>query len=75
MRKNARQFRFTVLIERDEDGVYVAFVPLLPGCHTQARNLVELERRIRSAIRLYLKVRKPSVTPRFVGMHQVEIAV
>ncbi|MFY9907011.1 MAG: type II toxin-antitoxin system HicB family antitoxin [Terriglobales bacterium] len=33
------QRKFTVVIERDEDGYYVASVPTLRGCHTQAKNL------------------------------------
>jgi hypothetical protein len=33
---------FTVIVERDEDGHYVASVPALAGCHTQARSLDEL---------------------------------
>ena len=47
---------FNVVIERDEDGYYVASVPTLPGCHTQARSLDELMDRIREAIALYLDV-------------------
>ena len=47
---------FNVVIERDEDGYYVASVPALPGCHTQARSLEELESRIAEAIELYLEV-------------------
>ncbi len=45
---------FTVVIEKDEDGFYVASVVELPGCHTQARSLDELMRRIEEAIELYL---------------------
>jgi predicted RNase H-like HicB family nuclease len=75
MAKRAKHLQFTVLIEQDEDGIYVASVPGLPGCHTQAKDLVELQRRIRAAIRVYLKVRRPAVSCRFVGMHQVEVAV
>ena len=46
---------FNVVIERDEDGFYVASVPALPGCHTQARSLEELDRRIAEAIELFLE--------------------
>ncbi len=37
---------FTVVIEQDEDGFYVAMVPSLPGCHTQAKNLDTLMKRV-----------------------------
>ena len=47
---------FTVVIEQDEDGIYVASVPELSGCHTQAETLDELNRRIKEAIELYLEV-------------------
>jgi predicted RNase H-like HicB family nuclease len=45
---------FDVVIERDEDQYFVASVPALPGCHTQARSLDELMERVREAIELCL---------------------
>jgi len=51
--KNGR--KVTVLIERDEDGHYVASVPAIRGCHTQAKNLDALMKRIREAIELCLE--------------------
>ncbi len=47
---------FNVVIERDSEGYYVASVPELPGCHTQARSLDKLLSRIREAIELCLEV-------------------
>ena len=47
--------KFTVLIERDEQGYYVATVPALRGCHTQARNLDTLMKRAREVVVLCLK--------------------
>jgi predicted RNase H-like HicB family nuclease len=46
--------QFDVLIERDTEGYYVASVPQIPGCHTQARSLDEVTQRIREAIELCL---------------------
>jgi len=43
---------FSVIIERDEDGYYIASVPELRGCHTQAKSLDKLMERIREAIEL-----------------------
>jgi predicted RNase H-like HicB family nuclease len=51
---------FTVVIEQDEDGIYVASVPELDGCHTQAKTLDELNQRIKEAIELYLEVTSES---------------
>ena len=47
---------FSVVIEKDEDGYYVASVPALRGCHTQARSLDALMKRIKEAIELCLEV-------------------
>ena len=43
---------FSVVIEKDEDGYFVAWVPALHGCHTQARSLDVLMKRIKEAIEL-----------------------
>jgi len=47
---------FNVVIERDEDGYYVASVPELRGCHTQAKSLDELMERTKEATLLYHEV-------------------
>lgn len=66
--------KFQVLIERDSEGYYVASVPALPGCHTQARSLDELTERIREAIALYLEVEvEAPESLDFVGIQQVTI--
>ncbi|MBU0636526.1 type II toxin-antitoxin system HicB family antitoxin [Candidatus Micrarchaeota archaeon] len=46
---------FEVVVEQDEDGIFVASVPTLPGCHTQADSLEELKENIREAIEAYLQ--------------------
>jgi len=69
---------FTVLIEQDEDGVYVASVPELPGCHTQAQTLDELNQRIKEAIELYLEVMSENERGNhlyFVGIQKVRVGV
>jgi len=51
---------FSVVIERDEDGFYVASVPALPGCHTQARSLDELMDRVQEASAVCLEDEAPA---------------
>jgi len=69
---------FTIVIEQDEDGIYVASVPELEGCHTQAKTLDELRERIKEAIQLYLEVESgivETVPLDFVGIQKVEVIV
>jgi predicted RNase H-like HicB family nuclease len=47
--------QFNVVVERDAEGFFVATVPSLPGCHTQARSLDQLIERVREAIELTLE--------------------
>ena len=64
---------FNVVIERDEDGYFVASVPALRGCHTQARSLDVLMRRIREVIELCLEVEGPT-TNEFVGVQRLAVS-
>lgn len=67
---------FSVIIERDREGYYVASVPALRGCHTQAKSLDELVVRVREAIELCLEVEGKEVEPLdFIGVQQVSVAV
>ena len=55
MRKtNRKVFSYSVFYEAAREGGYVAFVPALPGCHTQGETLEETERNILEAIVLYM---------------------
>jgi predicted RNase H-like HicB family nuclease len=65
---------FDVLIEQDSEGYYVASVPALPGCHTQAKSLDVLTKRVREAIELCIEVNDIPVVPlSFVGMQRVAV--
>jgi predicted RNase H-like HicB family nuclease len=64
---------FSVVIERDEDGYFVASVPSLRGCHTQARSLDVLMKRVKEAIQLCLEVEDP-VSTEFVGVQRVAVS-
>ena len=67
---------FTVVIERDEDGIYVASVPELIGCHTQAKTLDELRARITEAVQLYIEVESEKVSAsEFIGIQRVGVSV
>ena len=65
---------FDVIIERDSAGYYVATVPALRGCHTQAKSLDTLMKRVREAIELCLHAEEaPADLPEFVGVQRIVI--
>jgi predicted RNase H-like HicB family nuclease len=67
---------FNILIEQDEDGILMASVPELHGCHTQARSYDELMVRIREAIELCLEVENiPINNSHFVGIQRMILEV
>ena len=66
---------FSVIIERDAEGFYVATVPSLRGCHTQARTLDELMARVKEAIQVCLEAQGDPVVPLdFIGVQKVTLA-
>lgn len=80
MKKFKKQvYKFPVIVEKDEDGFYVADCPDLPGCHTQGKSLEEAISKIRDAIKLHLKILKeekqeiPKLEP--VSLSSVEVTI
>jgi len=66
---------FNVIIERDEEGYYIASVPELQGCHTQAKSLDTLMERIREAIELCLEVEQDLPANEFIGVQRITVEV
>ena len=71
-----KKYNFTMLIEKDEDGIYIASVPALRGCHTQANSLEELLPRVKEVIELCVEVENEEIIQNeFIGIQQVEVIV
>ena len=74
MRKKPQKREYNVIIERDSDGYYVASVPELPGCHTQAKSLDVLMKRIREAVDVYVEAQDDSSESfEFIGVQRIAI--
>ena len=69
--------QFNILIERDSEGYYVGSVPEIKGCHTQAKSLDLLMKRIREAIDLCLDDEADQLTEptEFVGVQRITVEV
>lgn len=71
--------KLVAYIEKDiETGLYVAVVPGIPGAHTQAETLDELQIKLKEVVELCLEEMDPEereALPEFVGIQQIEVAV
>ena len=66
---------YSVIIEQDSDGTYVASVPALKGCHTQGRSLDQVMDRIREAIELCIEEQDGDIENLdFVGIQQISLS-
>jgi predicted RNase H-like HicB family nuclease len=73
--ERGRKMKFVVNIYQDEDGVYIAECPSIPGCVSQGKTREEAEKNIREAIKECLEVRAEKGLPITVETHQIEIEV
>lgn len=71
--------KVTSYIEKDpESGMYIATVPSIPGAHTQAKSLDELQKNLKEVVALCLEEmssEEKKLMPEFVGLSQVEVIV
>ncbi len=67
--------KFTVTLDRDETGVWVAECPAIPGCVSQGKTKPDALKHIREAIELCLEVRAERGLPLTIETKQVEVAV
>jgi predicted RNase H-like HicB family nuclease len=74
--ENMMTRQFDVIVEKDAEGYFVASVPALPGCHTQAKSLDDLMARIREAIELCIEPQQEELPAPldFVGIQRVTVA-
>lgn len=73
---NKKIQNFTVLLEQDEDGIFVAKVPDIQGCATQGKTAQEALDRIKEAIQVCLEAEEDEIVPlKFIGVQQVEVNV
>jgi predicted RNase H-like HicB family nuclease len=65
---------FTVLIEQDENGIYIAKVPDIIGCYTQGKTVEQAMERIKEAIQVCLEADDEEIIPlKFIGVQQLEV--
>ena len=67
--------KLLITIQRDEDGVFIAECPAIPGCVSQGQTRENAEENIRDAIQQCLAVRQEMGMPLTVETHEIEVAL
>jgi predicted RNase H-like HicB family nuclease len=77
VKMEGKSLNYTVLIEQDEDGIYIAKVPDISGCYTQGKTVEQAMERIKEAIQVCLEAEElEDIMPlKFIGIQQVEVKV
>lgn len=68
--------KFTVYIERDEDGVYIGSIPSVPSCHAQGDTQTEMLKNLKEVLQLCLKNIDGDtlINTKFIGTKNLEIS-
>jgi len=64
---------FNITIDRDEDGIWIAECPSIPGCVSQGKNKQESIENVKEAIQDCLEVRAERGMPLTIETQQVEV--
>ncbi|MCH8841247.1 MAG: type II toxin-antitoxin system HicB family antitoxin [Planctomycetes bacterium] len=67
--------KFTVTVDRDEDGIWIAECPSIPGCVSQGKTKDEALENVKEAIKSCLEVRAEKGLPLSIETSQVEVIV
>ncbi len=70
-----KEYEFTIVIERDEDGRFLAICPALQGCYTEGETEKEARALIEDAIRLHVQDRLESGEPIHQEVHSLKVRV
>ena len=73
--QNKKTFHLPILIEQDEDGVYIVSCPSFKGCHSYGKTIDEAIKNIREVIDMCIEETPPKEINNFVGFRELEIKV
>ncbi len=70
-----KKVHFPILIEQDEDNIYIVSCPSFQGCHTYGKTVDEAMRNIEEVISMYLEDEKPAILNNFIGFREIELQI
>jgi predicted RNase H-like HicB family nuclease len=66
-------YHFPILLEQDEDGIYIVTCPSFKGCHSYGKTVEEAMNNIREVIQMCLEEEQPDQSNRFIGFREIEL--
>jgi predicted RNase H-like HicB family nuclease len=71
--KKHNTIHLPVLVETDEDGIYIVSCPVFKGCHSYGKTIDEAIENIKEVIEMCIEEEKPQSLNRFVGFRELEV--
>jgi len=73
--KKSNVIHLPILVETDEDGIYIVSCPVFKGCHSYGNTIDEAIENIKEVISLCMEEEQPISSNRFVGFREIEISI
>jgi len=70
-----KKYHFPILIEQDEDNVYIVSCPVFKGCHSYGKTIEEAMENIQEVIEMCVEEEKPETLNHFVGFREIEMQI
>ncbi len=70
-----QKVHFPILVEQDEDNMYIVSCPVFQGCHTYGKTIDEAMKNIQEVIEMYLEDERPATLNHFVGFREIELQI
>jgi predicted RNase H-like HicB family nuclease len=74
-KKATQKHHFPILIEQDEDNIYIVSCPVFQGCHTFGKTIDEAMKNIHEVIEMYLEDEQPTSHNHFIGFREIEMQI
>jgi len=70
-----QKVHFPILLEQDEDGVFIVSCPSFKGCHSYGFTVDEVMKNIEEVIAMCIEEEKPKVYNHFIGFQEIEMNI
>ena len=70
-----KSIHLPIMVETDEDGIYIVSCPIFKGCNSYGKTIDEAIENIKEVIEICMEEEKPSNLNRFIGFREIEVSI